>query len=127
MAAEGTIRLLVSCGDRPGIVAAVSSFLFERGANIVDAEQHSTVDRFFLRIEAELVAGDDANAVGAAFTGLANSFDMDWRLARPDPAKRVAILVSRYNHCLLDLLSRFEQGDRKSTRLNSSHLGISYA
>jgi len=111
MAAEGTIRLLVSCGDRPGIVAAVSSFLFERGANIVDAEQHSTVDRFFLRIEAELVAGDDANAVGAAFTGLANSFDMDWRLARPDPAKRVAILVSRYNHCLLDLLSRFEQGE----------------
>jgi formyltetrahydrofolate deformylase len=111
MAADRTIRLLVTCADRPGIVAAVSGFLFERSANIVDAEQHSTVDRFFLRIEAELAAGDDADAVSTAFAELAGSFEMDWRLARPDPAKRVAILVSRYDHCLIDLLWRFEQGE----------------
>src|SRR5471032_1882048 len=111
MAAEGTIRLLVSCGDRPGIVAAVSSFLFERSANIVDAEQHSTVDRFFLRIEAELAAGDETDAVSTTFAELAASFEMDWRLTRPDRTKRVAILVSRYDHCLIDLLWRFEQGE----------------
>src|SRR6478752_4100997 len=96
---EERIRLLITCTDRPGIVAAVSNFLFERGANIVDAEQHSTGDRFFLRVEAEL----------------AQRFEMDWRLARSNPEKRVAILVSRYDHCLLDLLWRFEQREFEGT------------
>ena len=106
MSLDPTLRLLVTCADRPGIVAAVSSFLYERGANIVDAEQHSTGDRFFLRVEAEL-----ADDVGADFAGLAERFGMDWRLTRRDPAKRVAILVSKVDHCLLDLLWRFEQGE----------------
>src|SRR4029079_5500311 len=101
---EERIRLLTTCTDRPGIVAAVSNFLFERGANIVDAEQHSTGDRFFLRVEAELE--EDPSV---AFRELAERFDMDWRIARSNPEKRVAILVSRYDHCLLDLLWRFEQ------------------
>jgi formyltetrahydrofolate deformylase len=101
---EEHIRLLITCTDRPGIVAAVSNFLFERGANIVDAEQHSTGDRFFLRVEAELEEDPSAE-----FGVLARRFDMDWRLARSNPEKRVAILVSRYDHCLLDLLWRFEQ------------------
>ena len=51
---EERIRLLITCTDRPGIVAAVSNFLFARGANIVDAEQHSTGDRFFLRADSQL-------------------------------------------------------------------------
>jgi formyltetrahydrofolate deformylase len=100
------IRLLVTCADRPGIVAAVSSFLYERGANIVDAEQHATGDRFFLRVEAEV-----SQELEADFAVLAAEFQMDWRLARRDPEKRVAILVSRVDHCLLDLLWRFEQGE----------------
>jgi formyltetrahydrofolate deformylase len=100
------IRLLTTCADRPGIVAAVSTFLFERGANIVDAEQHSTGDRFFLRIEAELEQDPSAD-----FGQLAERFEMDWRLSRTNPEKRVAILVSRYDHCLLDLLWRFEQAE----------------
>jgi formyltetrahydrofolate deformylase len=100
------MRLLVTCGDRPGIVAAVSSFLYERGANIIDAEQHSTGGRFFLRVEAE-IAADPASD----FAELAERFEMDWRLARRDPEKRVAILVSKVDHCLLDLLWRFEQGE----------------
>ena len=90
MVPNQTMRLLVTCADRPGIVAAVSSFLYERGANIVDAEQHSTGDRFFLRMEAE-IALDPASE----FAELAGRFQMDWRLARRDPEKRVAILVSR--------------------------------
>jgi formyltetrahydrofolate deformylase len=101
---EHHIRLLSTCVDRPGIVAAVSTFLYERGANIVDAEQHSTGDRFFLRVEAALEQDPTAD-----FAGLAQRFGMDWRLARANPEKRVAILVSRYDHCLLDLLWRFEQ------------------
>ncbi len=100
------IRLLITCVDRPGIVAAVSTFLYERGANIVDAEQHSTGDRFFLRVEADL-----AEDPSAEFAPLAQRFGMDWRLAGENPEKRVAILVSRYGHCLLDLLWRFEQGE----------------
>jgi formyltetrahydrofolate deformylase len=103
---EEHIRLLITCTDRPGIVAAVSSFLFELGANIVDAEQHSTGDRFFLRVEAEL-----AQDPSERFAELAARFEMDWQLARTNRDKRVAILVSRYDHCLLDLLWRFEQGE----------------
>jgi len=106
-----TVRLLVTCRDRPGIVAAVSGFFFARAANIVDAEQHSTGDRFFLRVEATLAAGDQPERVRDDFVRVAGELEMDWRLARPDPDKRVAILVSRYDHCLLDLLWRFEQGE----------------
>jgi len=107
---EERIRLLITCTDRPGIVAAVSNFLFERGANIVDAEQHSTGDRFFLRVEAELEQDPSVE-----FGELAQRFEMDWRLARSNPEKRVAILVSRYDHCLLDLLWRFEQLELEGT------------
>ena len=77
---EERIRLLITCMDRPGIVAAVSNFLFERGANIVDAEQHSTGDRFFLRVEAEL-----EHDPSVEFAQLAKRFEMDWRLARSQP------------------------------------------
>jgi formyltetrahydrofolate deformylase len=107
----GTVRLLVTCPDRPGIVAAVSGFFFARGANIVDAEQHSTADRFFLRVEATLTEADTTDALRTDFAAEAERFDMDWRLAEHDPDKPVAILVSRYDHCLLDLLWRFEQGE----------------
>jgi formyltetrahydrofolate deformylase len=103
---EHHIRLLSTCVDRPGIVAAVSTFLYERGANIVDAEQHSTGDRFFLRVEADLPEDPSAD-----FAAVAERFEMDWRLARRNADKRVAILVSRYDHCMLDLLWRFEQGE----------------
>jgi formyltetrahydrofolate deformylase len=106
-----TVRLLVTCRDRPGIVAGVSGFFFDRAANIVDAEQHSTGDRFLLRVEATLADGDSTELVRSDFAGVAGGLELDWRLAEPDPDKRVAILVSRYDHCLLDLLWRFEQGE----------------
>jgi formyltetrahydrofolate deformylase len=110
LSAATTVRLLVICRDRPGIVSAVSGFLADRSANIVDAEQHSTGDRFFLRIEATL-ADDDPERLRADFAAVAAAFDMEWRLALPDADKPVAILVSRYEHCLVDLLWRFEQGE----------------
>jgi formyltetrahydrofolate deformylase len=106
-----TIRLRVVCPDRPGIVAAVSGLLFERGANIVHADQHSTQERFFLRLVATLAEGDSPDALRAGFAETAERFAMDWSLSVPDADKPVALLVSRYDHCLLDLLWRFETGE----------------
>ena len=108
-------RLLVQCPDRPGIVAAVSQFLFQHGANIMQADQYSTAGgegRFFLRIQFETDGLDcSVDALTETFsTEIAPRFDMDWRLAavhRP----RVAILASRTDHCLLELLWRWRGGE----------------
>lgn len=108
-------RLLVSCPDRPGIVAAVSQFLFERGANIVHSDQHSTDPiggQFFLRVEFELLGLiDAAPEMEAAFAGIAERFVMDWRLALAGKRKRLAVFVSREDHCLLELLWHHRAGD----------------
>jgi len=106
-----TVRLRVSCPDRPGIVAAVSGLLFDRGANIVHADQHSPGDRFLLRLVATLADGDGVDALRGAFEEVGERFEMEWQLTEPNPAKPVGILVSRYDHCLLDLIWRFDQGE----------------
>ncbi|MGH2841074.1 MAG: formyltetrahydrofolate deformylase [Solirubrobacteraceae bacterium] len=104
-------RLLVSCPDRPGIIAAVSRFLHERGANIVESDQYSTDPEggtFFLRTvfhRAGLAAiRDELEREFAADVG--EPLGMEWRFADAGVPKRVAIMVSRYEHCLLDLLWR---------------------
>lgn len=107
-----TATLLITCPDRPGLVAAVSSLLAERGANIVHADQH--IDRslglFLQRVEFEL-DGIDVAALAADFAVLAERLSMTWTLARSDPPARVAVLVSRQPHCLIDLLGRWRMGD----------------
>jgi formyltetrahydrofolate deformylase len=111
-----TARLLISCPDRPGIVAAVSSFLFRHGANIVSSDQHSTDPeggRFFMRMEFS-TAGLDLGGDGLADAfrlDVAERFGMAWQLTSQDQRKRMAILVSRYEHCLLDLLWRGQRGE----------------
>jgi formyltetrahydrofolate deformylase len=109
-------RLLVRCADRPGIVAAISQFLYERGGNIVESSQYSTdpVGGIFLqrtvfeladlRLRREDVEREFAGAV-------AERFSMDWRLEPVARRKRVAIFVSRYDHCLLELLWRAGRGE----------------
>ena len=104
-------RLLVACPDRPGIIAAVSRFLFEHGANIIESDQYSTDPvggAFFLRTvfhRAGLPAlRDDLERDFAAEVGV--PFDMDWTFTAAGVPKRAAIMVSRYDHCLLDLLWR---------------------
>ena len=97
-------RLVVSCPDRPGIVAAVAGFLFEHGANILSSAQHSG-ERFFLRMEFEHAAELDG------FAEVAERFGMAYRIAPADRPKRVAVLVSREEHCLLDLLWRMRSGE----------------
>ena len=106
------VRLLITCEDRPGIVAAVSSFLSSVGANIVSSAQYSTENGsggFFLRME--FAAPDGLTELEERFAEVAAPFEMDWRISRPDQPKRVALLVSRYDHCLLDLLWRWRRGE----------------
>jgi formyltetrahydrofolate deformylase len=104
-------RLLVSCPDQPGIVAAVSQFLFEYGANITESDQYSTDPEggsFFLRTvfhRAGLAAlrGELERRFSAE---VGQRFRMTWTFADAGVPKRGAIMVSRYDHCLLDLLWR---------------------
>ena len=107
------LRLLVSCPDRPGIVAAVSSLLARHGANIVTSDQYSTDPeggRFFLRMTFH--AREELGALREAFAAeVAEPFGMDFRLVDADVPKRAAIMVSRYDHCLLDLLWRSGRGE----------------
>ena len=106
-------RLLISCADRHGIVAAVSGFLAARDANIVSSDQHSTDPEggaFFMRMAFTIDALDDAFA--AAFAEeVAGPFAMEWRLDDAGRAKRLAVLVSLEDHCLLDLLWRRRRGE----------------
>jgi len=106
-------RLLISCPDRHGIVAAVSGFLAARDANIVRSDQHSTDPEggtFFMRMAFTLPALD-ADFAEAFGTEVGERFAMDWRLADAARPKRVAVLVSREDHCLLDLLWRRRRGE----------------
>jgi formyltetrahydrofolate deformylase len=109
-------RLLISCSDRPGIVAAVSRFLAGRGANILQSDQHTTDPEggtFFMRTEFKLDGLDaDSQALARAFgEEVGEPLRMDWRLHLASYRKRVAILVSRYDHCLAELLWRWRRGE----------------
>jgi formyltetrahydrofolate deformylase len=108
------MRLLISCPDRPGIVAAVSRFLFEAGANIVRSDQYSTDPEggtFFLRTEFTLPPQSREGLAERFGLAVAEPFAMRWRLWDAAIPKRVAILVSREEHCLLDLLWRWRRSE----------------
>ena len=107
-------RLLVQCEDRPGIVAAISTFLAERGANIIELGQYSEPERsrFFQRTVFHLDAlAATLPELQADFAPLAERFALDWSITRGDELKRVAIMVSKYDHCLLDVLWRARRGE----------------
>jgi formyltetrahydrofolate deformylase len=111
--------LLVRCPDRPGIIAAISSFLFRHGANIIDFEQHSTDDDggvYFTRLEFQTGRIDlPLEDLQAAFAlDVARPYAMEWRLSQPSARKRVAVLVSRHDHALLELLWTWKRGDLKA-------------
>jgi formyltetrahydrofolate deformylase len=108
-------RLLIKCPDGPGIVAAVSAFFAERGANIVESDQYSTDPEggtFFLRLVFHMqglgVALPELEREFAA--EIAARFGMEWRVAQVGIPKRAALMVSREDHCLLDLLWRTARG-----------------
>jgi formyltetrahydrofolate deformylase len=109
-------RLLIDCADRPGIVAAVSGFLFEQGANIVSSHQYSsdaTGGRFYMRTEffLERIVDDRAGFEREFSKSVGAPLAMDWELRYWGEHKRMAILVSRHDHCLMDLLWRRRRGE----------------
>jgi formyltetrahydrofolate deformylase len=114
--AQHIARLLVSCPDRHGIVAAVSGFLSDADANILSSDQHSTDPEggtFFMRMEFRLEGlprqRDELEREFAA--RVAEPLDMEWHFAYADRRKRTALLASREDHCLLDLLWRWRRGE----------------
>lgn len=109
-----TAILLISCPDQPGIVAAVSAFLHENEGNIVDVDQH--VDQedgvFFMRVEWELEGfAVKREVLTDAVAAMTERFSMKWELHVSDQTPRVALFVTRENHCFYDLLSRHESGE----------------
>lgn len=108
-------RLLINCPDQPGIVAAVSEFLFNHGANILESSQHTTNPEggnFFIRIEFECPElKEKKEDLKASFKGIAETFRMDWKLALVSEVKRTAIFVSKELHCLNELLWEWQGGD----------------
>jgi formyltetrahydrofolate deformylase len=109
-----TAVLLISCPDQKGLVAEVSSFIYRHGGNIVHAEQHIDVPQgiFFHRVEWELNGFSlSAEELESAFRRIAERFRMSWRLSYSEKKYRVAIFVSKYDHCLVDLLYRHKIGE----------------
>ena len=113
-AATPTAILLMSCPDQPGIVSAISGFISENSGNILHLEQHvdSEVGAFFMRVEWAVDGfAISRSEIKTAFSPLAEKFSMDWALHFSDIKPRVAIFVTKDNHCIYDLLSRYERGE----------------
>ena len=104
--------LTISCGDRPGLTANVAGFLFEHGCNILEAQQFNDrdSDRFFMRIEFDpLETGVDE--LRQDFAAYATRLGMGWKMVGRDRRRRVLIMVSKFDHCLADLLYRWRIGE----------------
>ena len=108
--ARPTHNLTLHGPDRPGIVAAVTGLLAEHGGNIREAQQFNDrlTDRFFMRVA---FAVDAVEPFRDAFGTLADELDMSWRLRDASTPKRVLVMVSKFDHCLVDLLYRTRSGE----------------
>jgi formyltetrahydrofolate deformylase len=106
--------LLLSCPDRKGVVASVAGFIYEHGGNILHADEHGDHDSntFLMRVEFDPAELDlPQSEFTLHFSQIAQEFDLNWRLALSDIRPRMAILVSKYDHCLVDLLYRHQSGE----------------
>jgi len=111
---QETATLLVSCPDRKGIVAALAQLLYGHGANILDADQHSdpVAGQFFQRIKFDMSElHTDRRTLQGAIGEVAERFSMSWRLADGHRRNKIAIFVSKYDHCLYDLILRQRSGE----------------
>ncbi|WP_101258895.1 formyltetrahydrofolate deformylase [Streptomyces barkulensis] len=104
--------LTLSCPDKQGIVHAVSSYLFMTGCNIEDSRQFGDHDTglFFMRVHFSAEAPVTVDKLRASFAAVGDSFQMDWQIHRADERMRVVLMVSRFGHCLNDLLFRTRIG-----------------
>src|SRR6201993_1150050 len=124
--------LTLSCPDRPGIVSAVSTFLAHNGQNILDAQQFNDVEtgHFFMRVvfpPADLAVTLPALQTG--FAAIAERFGMDWQMRDRATRRRVMLLVSKSDHCLVDILYRWRTGELAMipTAIVSNHPRATYA
>ena len=109
-----TSVLTLSCRNQPGIVAAVSTYLFESGCNILDAQQYDDTEtaRFFMRVVVNPVSPKSALAtVRDGFSPVAERFAMAWRMRGRSELQKVLLFASRFDHCLADLLYRWRLGE----------------
>ncbi|WP_234050116.1 MULTISPECIES: formyltetrahydrofolate deformylase [unclassified Xanthobacter] len=124
--------LTLSCPNRPGIVAAVSTFLFEKGCNILEAQQYDDQEsgRFFTRIVFNVVEGEASiEAIRAGFAPIADGFGFTWTMRSKEEKRRVLLLASKFDHCLADLLYRWRIGEipMEITGIISNHPRETYA
>jgi formyltetrahydrofolate deformylase len=106
--------LLVSCPDRKGVVATIANFIFKHNGNILFADEHGDEESNLFLTRVEFDATDfafDLAEFPQRFAAIARDFQMDWRLAHSTDRPRVAIFVSKYDHCLQDLLYRQQSGE----------------
>ncbi len=106
-----TATLLVSCPDRSGLVAKIANFIYANGGNIIHADQHTdfSTGLFLNRVEWQLDGFNlPREAIATAFNAIAESLDAQWQIHFSDTIPRMAIWVSKQNHCLLDLLWRWQ-------------------
>jgi len=106
--------LLISCPDRKGEVATIADFIYRHGGNILHADEHGDEESglFLMRVEFDPKDFDiDLANFGKLFSPVAEAFAMDWRLAQSSHRPRMIIFVSKYDHCLVDLLYRHQSGE----------------
>lgn len=105
--------LTLQCADRRGLVADVAAFLTSRDANIIDAQQYHDPSngRFFMRVEFEAGASESTDTLRVAFEPIATKDEMDWKLRAHSDKTKVLLMVSKFDHCLGDLLYRWRLGE----------------
>jgi len=109
------ITILIHCKDRPNIIASVTNFIAENGGNIIYIDQH--VDReqdiFFMRLESEFISDNfsTSNFKSVFESDLANKFEIKWRIYSSEKKPKMALFISKYDHCLYDLLGRYNSGE----------------
>ncbi len=111
---RNTAVLLVACPDRKGLVAAIANFLYRHDANILHADQHQDAEAglFLMRVEWDLTGFRlGLHRFEEAFAPVAAEYDMRWELKLSSVKPRMAIFVSKYDHCLADLLYRWQAGE----------------
>jgi formyltetrahydrofolate deformylase len=137
---KNTATLLINCPDRKGLVAAIAEFLYRHNANILHADQHQDAENnlFLMRVEWELNDfGIAPESFAEHFSPVADRFQMQWQLKLSRHRPRVAIMVSHYDHCLVDLLYRHQSGElacdiplivsnHKATQRLAEFYGISF-
>lgn len=111
---KNSATLLINCPDRKGLVAAIAEFLYRHNANILHADQHQDAEQnlFLMRVEWDLAGfGLTPQEFEREFASIAETFSMQWRLNLSSRKPRIAIFVSKYDHCLTDLLYRHHSGE----------------